>query len=121
MHYRSYIIIPIETVVELKGSPYNGPWTSIGRLDLYLYTLFNLRKNVDAWPTPRLGNCTPGHETRYPIYRMIGGPRGDLGGDGKSSLPPGCDHRTAQLVSSRCTDWAITAHVVKLQALKNKK
>ena len=51
----------------------------------------------------------PVKETRYPLYRRLGGP---LGRSGKSRPPPppGFDPRTVKPVASSCTDWAIPAH-----------
>jgi hypothetical protein len=48
--------------------------------------------------------------TRYPLYRMLGGPQGRSGRVRKISPPPGLDPRTVQPVASRYTDWAIAAH-----------
>jgi len=52
---------------------------------------------------------TPG-ETRYPLYRWLGGPQGRSGRVRKISPQPGFDPRTAQPVASRYTDCAIPAH-----------
>ena len=46
-----------------------------------------------------------GKETRYPMYRNLGGPQARSGGCGKF------DPRTVQAVASRCTHWAIPAHI----------
>jgi len=48
---------------------------------------------------------TPG-KTRYPSYRMLGGPQGRSGQVRKISPPPGFDPRTAQPVASRYTGYA---------------
>jgi hypothetical protein len=50
--------------------------------------------------------------TRYPLYKRLGGPHGRSGWMRKISPPPGFDLRTAQLVASRYTDYAIPAHHV---------
>jgi hypothetical protein len=47
-------------------------------------------------------------ETRYPLYRTLGGPQGRSGRLRKISPLPGFDPRTVQPVGS-CTDWAIPA------------
>jgi hypothetical protein len=57
------------------------------------------------------GRFTPGKETRYPLYRRLGGPQGRSGRLPKISPPPGFDPRTVQPVASRYTDYAIPAHV----------
>ena len=48
---------------------------------------------------------------RYPLYKRLGGPPGRSGRVRKISPPPEFDLRTVQAVASRCTDWAILAHV----------
>ena len=35
-----------------------------------------LALNQGGWSTPRPGRFTPGIETRYPLYRRLGGPQG---------------------------------------------
>jgi hypothetical protein len=57
---------------------------------------------VNATPRP----LYPGM-TRYPLYRMLGRPRGRSGRVLKISTPPGFDPRTVQLVASRYTVYAI--------------
>ena len=49
----------------------------------------------------------PPGKTRYPLYRRLGEPQGRSGQVRKISPPPGFDARTAHLVASRYTDWAI--------------
>jgi hypothetical protein len=61
---------------------------------------------------------TPGN-TRYPLYRRLGGPRSRSGYVRKISPPPGFNPRTFQPVASRYTDYAIPAprsdiYIVKL-------
>ena len=56
----------------------------------------------------------PPGETRYPLYRRLGGPQGPSG-----RVPPsGFDPRTAQPVASRYTDWAIPAAQSKVTLRK---
>jgi hypothetical protein len=38
-----------------------------------------LALNGGGWSTPRPGHFTPGKETRYPLYRRLGGPQGRSG------------------------------------------
>jgi hypothetical protein len=46
-------------------------------------------------------------QTRYPLYRRLGGPQGRAGQVRKISPTPGFDSRTLQSVGSRYTYWAI--------------
>ena len=55
---------------------------------------------------------TPG-QTRYPVYRRMGGPQGRSRRVWKISPPPGFDIRTVQPVASRYTDWPISATTFK--------
>ena len=48
----------------------------------------------------------PLENTRYPLYRRLGGPMGRSGRVPKISPP----YRTVQPSASRCTNWAIPAH-----------
>ena len=54
-----------------------------------------------GWLTPRPDRFIPGKETRYPLYRRLGGPQGRSERVRKISPPPGFDRRTIQLVASR--------------------
>jgi hypothetical protein len=65
-----------------------------------------------GWSTPRPGRFIPGKETRYPLYRKLGGPKGRSGRVRKISPPKGFDLRTAQPVASRYTDYDIPAHYI---------
>jgi len=47
----------------------------------------------------------PPENTRYPLYRSLGGPQGLSGRVRKILTPPGFDPRTVQPVASRYTDW----------------
>ena len=66
--------------------------------------------NESGWLTPRPGRFTPGKETRYPLYRRLGGPQGRSGRVRNISSPIGFDPRTVQPVASRYADCAIPAH-----------
>ena len=55
----------------------------------------------------------PQGETRYPLYRRLGGPQGRSGRVRKISPPPGFDPRTVQPVASSYTDWAIPEEGLK--------
>jgi hypothetical protein len=67
------------------------------------------------WLTPRPGHFTPGKDTRYPLYRRLGGPQGGSGGVRKNSPLPGFDPRAVQPVACRYADWAIAAHGVRTE------
>ena len=54
----------------------------------------------------------PPGKTRYPLYRRPGEPQDRSGRVRKISPLPGFDPRTVQPGASRCTDWAIPAHIV---------
>ena len=61
--------------------------------------------------TPRPSCFIPGKETRYLLYRRLGGPQGRSGQVRNISPPPEFEPRTIQPVASRYTDWAIQAHL----------
>ena len=65
-----------------------------------------------GWSTPRIGRFSPCKQTRYPLYRRLGGSQAPSGRVRKISPSPGFDIRTVQTVASRCTDWAIPALMV---------
>ena len=78
-------------------------------IEVWLYSLSSALDGGE-WLTPRPGRFTPGKETRYPLYRRLGGPQSLSGRVRKFSLVPGFDPRTVQPVTSRYTDWATSAH-----------
>ena len=41
---------------------------------LLTYSFFNLDARWGGWSAPRSGRFTPGKETRYSLYRRLGGP-----------------------------------------------
>ena len=61
------------------------------------------------WSTPGRGRITPGKETRYLLWRRLGGPQDLFGRERKISTSPVLDPRTVQPVVSRYTDYAISA------------
>ena len=61
---------------------------------------------------------SPGKETRYPLYRRLGGPHGRFGRVWKISSRPGFGPRTVRPVASRYTDGAIPAHSLRRVAAK---
>ena len=70
-----------------------------GRLEVQLYSIFNLGARWGGWST----TCH-GKETRYRLYRTLGGPQCRYGQVRKISTPPGFDARTLQSVVSLYTD-----------------
>ena len=75
----------------------------------YRYTsIRSLTSAVDGggWLTLHFGRLTPGKETRYQLYRRLGGPQGQSGRVQKISSPPEIDPRTIQPVASPCTYYA---------------
>ena len=84
----------------------------------YNFTLYlNSELRRGGWLTPRSGRFTPGKETRYPLYRMLGGPHGRFGRVRKISPTPGLDFRTFQSVAKRYGDWAIAIRTYSRQKL----
>ena len=57
------------------------------------------------WSTARPCRTLPPGETRYPLYRRLGGPQG-RSGRAENLAPPGFDAWTVQPVVSRYTDRA---------------
>jgi hypothetical protein len=55
---------------------------------------------------------SPG-ETRFPLYRRLGGTQGPSGQVWKIEPPPGFDPWTFQPVTNRYTDYAITVHTTR--------
>jgi hypothetical protein len=53
-----------------------------------------------GWLTPRTGRFTPRKESRYPMYKRLGGPWRRSGRVRKTVAPPGFDPRTVQSVAS---------------------
>jgi hypothetical protein len=56
------------------------------------------------WSKPRPGRCTPGKETRYPLYRRLGRPHGRSGQVLKISPSPEFDPQTVHNAASRYTE-----------------
>jgi hypothetical protein len=54
-----------------------------------------------GWSTPRPSRFILGKETRYPLYRSLGGPQGRSRRVRKSLPSPGFDPRTVQPLASR--------------------
>jgi hypothetical protein len=72
---------------------------------MYSSTLsLTLAVDGGGWSAPSPGRFTPGRETRYPLYRRLGGPQGRSRRLRKMSPKPGFDPRTVQPVASRYTD-----------------
>jgi len=58
--------------------------------------------------------ASPSGKTRYPLYWRLSGTQGLLWKDASISTLPGFDPWTVQPVTSRCTEWAIPAHLRKV-------
>jgi hypothetical protein len=54
-----------------------------------------------GWLTPRPGRFTPGNETRYSLYRRLGGPKGRSGQVRNTSLLPGFHSQSQYQLSYR--------------------
>ena len=63
-----------------------------------------------GWSAPR-PDLTSGRETRYPVYRKLGGPQGRSEQVRKISPPPGFDPRAVQPVENRYTNYVFPAHI----------
>jgi hypothetical protein len=87
-----------------KGHPITGHEGPEGEYRYSSTLSLTLALDEGGWSTPRPGRFTPGKETRYPLYRRLGGPQGRSGRVRKISPPSGFDPRTVQLVASRYTD-----------------
>jgi hypothetical protein len=79
-------------------------------VEVSLYFFFNLGFRWGGWATPRPGRFTPKKETRYLLYRRLGGSLGRSGRSRKISLTPGFDPQTVHPVASRYIDRAIPVH-----------
>ena len=89
--------------VKSKGKVYCGrSHEGQERKQRYSSTL-SLTSATDGggWLTPRPGRFTPKKETRYPLYRWLGGPQNRYGRVRKISPSPGFDPGSSQPVESR--------------------
>ena len=57
-----------------------------------------------GWVVRNIPAALPPGETRYPLYRILGGPQRRSERARKMLPPPGFDPRTVQPLASRCTD-----------------
>jgi len=66
----------------------------------------SLTSALDAggWSTPRPSRFTPAKESRYQLYRRLGGLQGWFGPVRQITPPPGLYLWTVQAVASRCSD-----------------
>jgi hypothetical protein len=75
-------------------------------------TLEQATKALDGggWTTPRPGRFTTKEDTRYPVYKRLGGPQSQSGRVRTILHPVGFDPLTVKAVVSCYTDRAIPAH-----------
>jgi hypothetical protein len=91
------------------GTGHEGP----GGEQRYSSTLsLPLELDGGGWSTPCPGRFTLWKETRYPLYRRLGGSQGQPGGVQKISPRPGFDPLAVQPVASCCTNYAIQVHII---------
>jgi len=86
--------------IKVKVKVNLGQATKAQRGSRGIALLFNLSARWGRWSAPRPGFFIPGKETRYPLYRRLGGPQGRSGRVRKISLPLGFDHLTVQSIAS---------------------
>jgi hypothetical protein len=68
-----------------------------GGVKRYSFTLsLTSALDGDGWLRPCPGRFTPGKETRYPLYRRLGGHQGRSARMGKISPPPGFHPRKSR-------------------------
>jgi len=77
-----------------------------GTEGLYVFSTSTL--DDDGWSAPRPGHLTQGKETRYPLYKRLGGPR-SIGRVWKIFPAKAFEFQTVQPVASRYTDCTIAA------------
>ena len=68
-----------------------------------------------GWSVRRPGRFTPGKETRYPLYRRLGRPRGRSGRTRKISPTPVSGPWIVQPVASRYTEYVIPAATIYMR------
>ena len=87
-----------------KGHPVTGHESPEGEW-MYSSTL-SLTSTLDGVGGQHHASAalSPGRETRYPLYRRVGGPQGRFGQVRKVLSSPGLDPRTVQPEASHYTD-----------------
>jgi hypothetical protein len=78
----------------------------IGGVEVLLYSFMTTALEGGEGSASCLGRSLPPGNTRYPLYRRLGGSQGRSGQVRKISPPPGFDIRPVQPVASRHTDYA---------------
>jgi hypothetical protein len=84
--------------------PFYRPGRPLGRVEVQLYFVLDLDTRRGEGSASRPGRFLPPGNTRYPLYRRLGGPQGRSGQVRKISPPPGFDPRTVQPIAIRYTD-----------------
>jgi hypothetical protein len=103
--YQCCILIHASVIDDSKGKvhPRTGHESSEGGI----YSFFNLGVRwgwvVNVTPRAFYSAPPPGKETRYPLYRKLGGPQGRCGRVRKITPPPGFNPPTIQPVASGYT------------------
>ena len=95
------LLIPILVKIG-EVHPRTGHEGTKGAVEVWIYSFFILGAGWGGWSSPRSGCFTPGKETRYPLYRRLGGSQGRSGRMRKLSPPPELDLCTVQSVAIRC-------------------
>ena len=95
---------PTKVKVKVKFTPEEAAKVHRGSRGIALHFFLTSALDGGGWSTPRPGRFTPEKETRYPLYRRLGGPQGRFGRVRKISPPPAFDSQTVQPVASRYTD-----------------
>jgi len=84
-------------------------------VELWRYPFFNLGATYGGLTTPRSIRFTPRKQTRYPLYRRLGGSQGRSERVRKISPPLEFDPRFVQPVVSPYTDYAIPVRITNIE------
>ena len=97
----------ISALVEYRQvSPFHRPRRPVGRVEVQLYSIFDLGTRRGEGSASRPGRTLPPGKIQYPFYRRLGGFQDRSGQVRKISPPPGFDPRTIKPVGSRYNDYA---------------